>query len=496
MARYHITSLNYIASGSKRCYVNMDTCLEYQLSEYVYILDLENHHAKDGLSNEISGNVRTEQGDLSAVNTRYYRYEDGNGFPEDELPIGLEKASEGVLVPERMDRFREGLSSNGKFFLLKQEDNKETYLSELRQFNRDRFEYNRTFVIPFLNDKEETESRSNILMEEETKTSINPMYEINDVCIKMSQKKAKRNSYLRMTDDDLDIYAPQMQDSPIQFCQTYDNAMMLDTLKNNDVYNLRINLSGAEDAYTTMLESHGIDTIMYTPCRMLSFDMISDEYDDQNNKVGETNVTISCQDYKTYIQNRGYDGIEDVFDDHTHLNGVKYNFIYNLDQIDEANDFRNGNVAADDIFIGKNLYNSTYSIDNDVSNNIRNGREYCGIGFSNGYTYLKYYDNVDYDCVTESKDSYGKNQCSMVQKDNASYRYQKVEFLQKIKNSQRTKHKSNMFSVNVKNTHVNDLEEMSEESGKGYLKNLQQMIKKDIRNAVAKIAENVCPANT
>ena len=53
-----------------------------------------------------------------------------------------------------------------------------------------------------------------------------------------------------------------------------------------------------------------------------------------------------------------------------------------------------------------------------------------------------------------------------------------------------------MFSVNVKNTHVNDLEEMSEESGKGHLKTLQQMIKKDIRNAVAKIAENICPANT
>ena len=487
MARYHITSLNYMSSGSKRCYVNMDTCLEYQLSEYVYILDLENHHTTDNNGNEISGNIRTEQGDISVINTKYYQYED-NSYKN--TAVQLEKTKDGVLIPERIYKIQEGLSSNGKFFLLKQEDNKETYLSELRQFNRDRYEYNRTFVIPFLNNNESNDSKVNIL--ECNGKSIYPMYEINDVCIKMAQKKGKTNSYLKMTNDDLDIYAPSMADKPIQFCQTYNTAIMLDTFKNNDVYNLRINLSGSDDdTYTTKLESGGLDTIIYTPCNNLSYDTIIDEYDELSNKIGEITVTSACQDYATYIHNVGYDGIEDIFDDHTHLNGIKYNLIYDLDQIDEKNDFRNGNVPTKDIFIGKNLYNSTYSIDNNISNGVQNCREYCGIGFSNGYTYLKYYDGINYDCVIEEDDDHNKKQCSMIQKDNNVYGYQKIEFLQKIKTSQKTKHKSNMFSVNLKETGINELDEDDE-----LKKQIKSMICKDIKNAVTQIAENVCPANT
>jgi hypothetical protein len=152
MARYYITSLNYISSGSKRCYVNMDTCLEYYIPEYVYVLDLENHHATlDSKGTEISGNIRTEHGDISAINTKYYQYEDGN---YKDLGVGLEKDSYGLLIPEDIEKVKEGLSSNGKLILLKQEDNKETYLSEIRKFNGERFEYNRTFVIPFLNERE------------------------------------------------------------------------------------------------------------------------------------------------------------------------------------------------------------------------------------------------------------------------------------------------------------------------------------------------------
>lgn len=363
MARYNITSLNYMAAGSKRCYVNIDTCLEYQLSEYVYVLDLENHYDS---KNDVSGNVRTEQGDLSVVNTRYYQYEDGKERYSNKA-IGLERAKEGLLIPERIYRVKEGLSSNGKLFLLKQEDNKTEYLDELHKFNQDRFEYNRTFVIP-----QPTDSDADInILTKGTTDKVYPMYEMTDVCVKMAQKKNKANSYLKMTDDDIDIYAPSMTENPVQFCQTYSNAVMLDQWKNNGLYDLRINLSGTEDdVYTTELKTDGIETIIYTPCNKLSFDTIVNEYDELSNKIGEHTETHECTSYAQYLHNVGYDAIENIFDDYSHLNGIKYNLIYDLDQTDERNDYKSGNVAADNIFVGKNLYNSTYSINNDISNGV------------------------------------------------------------------------------------------------------------------------------
>lgn len=481
MARYYITSLNYISSGSKRCYVNMDTCLEHYIPEYVYVLDLENHAALDGNGTEISGNIRTEQGDISAINTKYYQYEDGN---HKDLGVGLEKDSDGLLIPEDIERVKEGLSSNGKLILLKQDDNKETYLSEIRKFNSERFEHNRTFVIPFLNEREREQTKAGFFNYQDS-DEIGPMYEIKDVCIKLAQKKAKTNQRLKMTDEDIDIYSPSLQESPIQFCQTYDNAVMLDTSRNNDLYNLRVKFSDVDDTYATKLQAGGIDAITYVPCNKLSFDTVIEEYDELGNKIDEKTVTSACNDYGTYVEKVGYGGLQDIFDDYSHLNGIKYNLVYNLDQTDEPNDCRNGNVAADDIFVGKNLYNATYSIENDESNNLSDCREYCGIGFSNGYVYLKYYDGVRYSCSKTQKDDHGKNQCSMVQKDDSTRRYQKVEFLQKVRNSKRTEHKSNVFSVNVKNTHINDLEQ-----------SIQNIIKKDITNAITKITENVCPVNT
>lgn len=234
---------------------------------------------------------------------------------------------------------------------------------------------------------------------------------------------------------------------------------------------------------------------MYTPIDKLSVIVLSDEYDELSNKIGEVEIISVCNNYSQYIHHVGFDGMESIFDDYSHLNGVKYNFVYDLDEIDEGNDFRNGNVAADNIMVGKNLYNSTYSIDNDISNGVSNCREYCGMGFSNGYIYLKYYDGIKYDCVVEDEDQHGKKRCSMTRDDNGQYGYQKIEFLQKIKTSRKTRHKSNMFSVNIKNTGIENLvDDPDEKDTKN--SSIRDTIKKDIRNAVTKIFENVCPVNT
>jgi gas vesicle protein len=127
---------------------------------------------------------------------------------------------------------------------------------------------------------------------------------------------------------------------------------------------------------------------------------------------------------------------------------------------------------------------------------VQNCREYCGLGFSNGAIYLKYYDGIDYDCTMEEEDGHHKKQCSMVEKSTGQYGYQKIEFLQKIKSSKKTKHKSNMFSVNIKNSGIENICKAYSNSTSTNADDIRNSIKKDIKNAVTKIFENVCPANT
>lgn len=490
MARYHIASLNYMSAGPKRCYLNMDTVLEYELSQYVYILDTENH---------LSGNIITEQGDISALNTRYYQYEDGNYLSD---KVQLEEINEDdedeLLIPERIDKFDETNKDNKKFILLKQADNRTEYIRELKKFNSERFEFNRTFVIPNLNEDELDNFYSNTLDLNTSKEIIYPMYEIKDVCIKSCQKKSKTNPNLKTTDDDLDIYAPSMSESPIQFCQTYNNAIMLDTFKATDAYNLRIKLSDDDEIYNTELKNNSIDTLMYIPSDKLSIQLSIDVLDEDGIKIGEETIISQCNSYKDYLDFKGPEGLSDIFDDYSHLNGIKYNFIYNLEQMSQGNKMRNGNVPATDILIGKNLYNSVYSIESDHDNNLSNCREYCGIGFTDGKPYLKYYDGINYSTVTSGKDDHGKINRSMDQDELNSYGYQKIEFFEPMYTNTRNFHKSNVFSVKIKKTDLNDLsdKDSQENTSTNKYTGIENSIKKDITNAVTEICKNICPANT
>lgn len=96
----------------------------------------------------------------------------------------------------------------------------------------------------------------------------------------------------------------------------------------------------------------------------------------------------------------------------------------------------------------------------------------------------------------EEEDGHHKKQCSMAEKSTGQYGYQKIEFLQKIKSSKKTKHKSNMFSVNIKNSGIENICNAYPNPTSAKADDIRNSIKKDIKNAVTKIFENVCPANT
>jgi len=80
MAKYNITSLNYIASGTSRSYINMDICLGYELVDYIHFLcaetrtsgyqSIQDQKNQENLS-ALSVDIGTEQGEGFWAKTNY-----------------------------------------------------------------------------------------------------------------------------------------------------------------------------------------------------------------------------------------------------------------------------------------------------------------------------------------------------------------------------------------------------------------------------------------
>jgi hypothetical protein len=111
MAKYNITSLNYIASGSSRSYINMDVCLGYELFDYLHFLCSEINTSafpstdarKNGHPSALSAvsvDIGTEQGDGDWKKTNYIKK------ATDEA-LSRELCAVGVVLNEEQDLFVE-----------------------------------------------------------------------------------------------------------------------------------------------------------------------------------------------------------------------------------------------------------------------------------------------------------------------------------------------------------------------------------------------------
>lgn len=125
-------------------------------------------------------------------------------------------------------------------------------------------------------------------------------------------------------------------------------------------------------------------------------------------------------------------------------------------------------------------------------------REYCGIGEFNDNLYLKYYDRANFDAVSSVSDKANRMD-ELIMKNSGAvvYPFQKVEMYLPNSFKLAATHKSNLFSVKIKNKGIESL--IKDESTGGDIETRERLfgvLKKDIKNACKRIAELAAPANT
>lgn len=267
-------------------------------------------------------------------------------------------------------------------------------------------------------------------------------YEIEDVCMKSHQDQV---GYGRIKFDPdsypmQDVYVPQISSQPIQFCapgssvKTY--MVMEESVKAADV--LGIVQDENTQSYTMEISSVDHVTVAYK----------------------------EREDGKTYAQMVSGDvgsGIQDLFDDYREIPGVKYATIASFPMEGVASEYLDGNVYCIP-YSGKNQYGATYSMEMGGPDELSVQRKYEGILSQGDRIYLKYRDV------------------------GSGTPYQKVEqFIPVNYNDHgRSNHKSQLFSVRIRNTGIEEVEDDE----------IRERIMTDVTNAVSRIANRVCPAQT
>lgn len=73
MARYRITALNYLTSGKKHAFINVDTALEYEQPTKIKVLEDET----------LVSAITLDQGNIEYIDTEYIAKEEG------KVPLSL-----------------------------------------------------------------------------------------------------------------------------------------------------------------------------------------------------------------------------------------------------------------------------------------------------------------------------------------------------------------------------------------------------------------------
>lgn len=104
---------------------------------------------------------------------------------------------------------------------------------------------------------------------------------------------------------------------------------------------------------------------------------------------------------------------------------------------------------------GKNMYNALYTMDMPDVSSMENCRSYAGIQEAGGDVVLKYYDNVKY--IISDADENGIAYATEDKAARHRLEYDKIEYLKPMQWSSGTaKHKSNLFSVKIYSTGLDD----------------------------------------
>ena len=313
-----------------------------------------------------------------------------------------------------------------------------------------------------------------------------PTYDILDICIKSSRSRSynpnvpgnviSENAKTHCNDD---AYFA-LSSNPIQICQHNGNAYLL------------------------------TQPLTKTPY-MLKTDAISNIEQNKDNMSSQHKFHLEQEDIQTYFyanssqQKSNGDNIENDFEAYRKVSGVKYNFVLAIDQslnpvmANQINDnttiYFNGDIYGQ-FFAAKNMYNSLYSMQMANANRMQCCRLYIGMqSMANGLA-LKFYDNTDY-VISANADG----ELTATASDHSEYiPYQKVETFIPNKMNVNAMHKSNLFSIKLQDTGLDDVSinqtKLQNPSLEATRKKLAERIKKDIANGIQALVDSIAPANT
>ena len=492
MAKYNITSLNYIASGTSRSYINMDICLDYELVDRIHFLCAETRtsgyqNIQDKKNQEnllaLSVDIGTENGEGIWAKTNYIQK------ATDEA-LSKELCADGIILNEEQDLFIETKSSNKDYIRLYLSCCTEEMKIKIRDFNLAREHTNCTFLAEnSRNDKNELTCHG---------TRIQNLYDITDVSIKKLGTKELKNIFIQQTDFHYDVYAPSMSKQPLGFCQTnnevdfQNDAIMLTDGTKESPYYMR----------TTQFETRGQETQRYF------VKLISDN--EKTYAYGDSSQN-QMQYSGSWTPKINYYGISKSW--MLDLPVCKKSSLAVASDVAEYDD---GVIYAHRMLPTKNTLNPEYSTEMSSSAEILNCRTYTEIKTVSGRPYLKYYDDVNY--VASSKPSEISTLQNLAMKainsqtgiadDHLTKPYQKIEFMYPVDYKTVAKHKSNLFTVELSGTGIeteyqNIVESIAKQADDENAmtellekKNKLDMLKFDIESAIKEIAKNVSPANT
>ena len=302
---------------------------------------------------------------------------------------------------------------------------------------------------------------------------IDPLYLINDICIKSSVEKPnnlQKISSKKTSDNYVDIYSPVISDEFIYMCQYGSYTLALTHRTTNGPNYLQTNLATLNNEL-----SNYIDNTIYS-------------------------WEINSQQIKTYLYNtkdtlndKDQKELSNYFKPKYNLVGLKYNYILEIPNVlgsNVYNDYESGDIQGDFVQ-AKNQYDAKYSINMPSISSIQNARDYIGIDICGNQPYLKFYDNVNYylGLNTQTKTTnFDDIQSSGVSEDSSKvYPFQKIEtfdYINRFRNI--SKHKSPLYSLKINKT------------GLSYIKDSDARIKikKEITNNIREITKKLCPAQT
>lgn len=340
--------------------------------------------------------------------------------------------------------------------------------------------------------------------------TIYALFDFKDVAVKSPLRKGFfEKSKFQTTDNEinteylLDIYGPKLSANPIGFCAAIGSDYNLVS------YGITENISNSPMIKATNLSENKIKSLNNISADV-DFKKWNYKIIEENNKtyIGipvsslfnlSDNISLSNESYSSYLSTFGSlssNMISVLFDSKYNLSGLNKNYIYRIVLDSQYYNNHNSGDIMGDFVIGKNSYDAQYSMNMDSLNCLSNVRNYIGIGSCGGRVFLKYTDNTNLYNTSDSKlttsissDIQDIYLSSKVLNDKFN-NFQKIEYIDSISQfKSSTFHKSNMFSIKIKNL-FNNLDSNPEIS-----KNISK-IKDDLTRSIRKIVSDLAPAHT